>query len=109
MAGPSTEAVRIHDREVGLLFSCAKIDEQIEGGVGCVVGSGVARSILLTTTTTLCWSSRALRSTNRVWGIGPSTASTSSNTPSTMFKTRSTSPPKSACPGVSTILIFTLP
>ena len=39
--------------------------------------------------------------------MGPSAASTSSRTPSTMFMIRSTSPPKSACPGVSTIFIFT--
>ena len=35
----------------------------------------------------------------------PSAASTSSTTPSTMFRMRSTSPPKSAWPGVSTMLI----
>jgi hypothetical protein len=43
--------------------------------------------------------------TNRVCGIGPSTASTSSSTQSTIDSTRSTSPPKSAWPGVSTMLI----
>jgi predicted membrane GTPase involved in stress response len=43
--------------------------------------------------------------TKRVCGIGPSTASTNNNTESTIDKTRSTSPPKSACPGVSTILM----
>jgi hypothetical protein len=43
--------------------------------------------------------------TKRVCGIGPSTASTSSSTPSTMPSTRSTSPPKSAWPGVSTMLM----
>ena len=37
-----------------------------------------------------------LRKTKRVWGSGPSLASTSSNTPSTMNSPRSTSPPKSA-------------
>ena len=36
---------------------------------------------------------------------GPSKASTTSSTPSTIFITRSTSPPKSAWPGVSTMLI----
>ena len=36
---------------------------------------------------------------------GPSKASTTSSTESTMDITRSTSPPKSACPGVSTMLI----
>jgi len=49
----------------------------------------------------------ACLSTNRVWGFGPSTASTNSRTPSTMFMILSTSPPKSACPGVSTMLILT--
>jgi hypothetical protein len=44
--------------------------------------------------------------TNRVCGIGPSTASTSNSTPSTMPRTRSTSPPKSAWPGVSTMLML---
>ena len=51
-------------------------------------------------------SSRALDNTNLVCGIGPSAASTMSKAPSTIPKTRSTSPPKSACPGVSTTLIF---
>src|SRR5438874_3878847 len=45
--------------------------------------------------------------TYRVCGNGPSAASTSSRTPSTMARARSTSPPKSAWPGVSTRLIFT--
>ena len=65
------------------------------------------RSILLTTTMTRWPSSRALDSTKRVWGMGPSAASTSRMTPLTIFRMRSTSPPKSAWPGVSTMLIFT--
>ncbi len=48
---------------------------------------------------------RALRSTNRVCGSGPSDASTSSTMPSTIESPRSTSPPKSAWPGVSMMLI----
>jgi hypothetical protein len=51
--------------------------------------------------------SSALRRTNRVCGSGPSDASTSSSTPSTIVSPRSTSPPKSAWPGVSTMLSFT--
>ncbi len=43
----------------------------------------------------------ALRSTNRVCGSGPSEASTSSTIASTIDRPRSTSPPKSAWPGVS--------
>src|SRR3954462_11295952 len=65
------------------------------------------RSTLLTTSTTGSRAASALRSTKRVWGRGPSLASTSSSTPSTIVSPRSTSPPKSACPGVSTMLIFT--
>ena len=65
------------------------------------------RSTLLTTSTTGSRASRALRSTKRVWGRGPSEASTSRRTPSTMVRPRSTSPPKSAWPGVSMMLILT--
>ena len=44
--------------------------------------------------------------TNLVWGIGPSAASTSRITPSTIDRIRSTSAPKSAWPGVSTMLMW---
>ena len=47
------------------------------------------------------------RRTNLVWGIVPSKLSTRSSTPFTIFNIRSTSPEKSACPGVSTMLILT--
>ena len=40
-----------------------------------------------------------------VCGSGPSEASTRTTTPSTMLRMRSTSPPKSAWPGVSTMLM----
>ena len=46
----------------------------------------------------------ALPTTNLVCGIGPSAASTSTIAPSTIDRMRSTSPPKSAWPGVSTML-----
>ena len=65
------------------------------------------RSTLLTTRTTGRRASRALRSTNRVWGSGPSEASTSRAMASTMDSPRSTSPPKSAWPGVSMMLMVT--
>lgn len=45
--------------------------------------------------------------TNRVCGMGPSKASTRRMQPSAMLSTRSTSPPKSECPGVSMMLILT--
>ena len=53
-------------------------------------------SILLITTITFKFNSSAFCNTKRVCGIGPSNASTTKSTPSTIFKTRSTSPPKSA-------------
>jgi hypothetical protein len=62
---------------------------------------------LFTTTMGFRPCASALRVTKRVCGIGPSTASTSSSTPSTIDSTRSTSPPKSAWPGVSTMLMCT--
>ena len=71
-------------------------------------GRAFSRSILLMTTTGLRPFSIALRRTNFVWACGPSYASTTSSTPSTIFMMRSTSPPKSAWPGVSTILIWYL-
>ena len=61
---------------------------------------------MFTTTSTLIPNSRAFLSTNLVWGMGPSTESTSRSTPSHILRTRSTSPPKSAWPGVSMMLIF---
>ena len=63
------------------------------------------RSILLMTTMGRRPRFKALETTNLVCGSGPSEASTSTTTPSTMFRMRSTSPPKSAWPGVSTILM----
>ena len=62
-------------------------------------------STLLTTKIGLSPKAKAFLVTNLVWGMGPSCASINSTTPSTMDKARSTSPPKSACPGVSTMLM----
>ena len=70
------------------------------------LGLASGRSILLIHTMTGSFSSSAFRSTNLVWGIAPSKASTTRITPFTIFRTRSTSPPKSAWPGVSIMLIF---
>ncbi len=63
------------------------------------------RSILLTATIGRKPTFSALPTTNLVCGIGPSAASTSTIAPSTMLRMRSTSPPKSAWPGVSTMLM----
>ena len=68
------------------------------------------RSVLLTSRITGRCAARALRSTKRVCGSGPSEASTRRTTPSTMDRPRSTSPPKSAWPGVSmTLMVMVSP
>jgi len=69
-------------------------------------GRASLRSILFMITSTGRPASKVFLSTNRVWGKGPSDASTSKMAESAMERARSTSPPKSAWPGVSIILIF---
>ena len=64
------------------------------------------RSILLIIRIMGRFFSKAFFRTNLVCGKGPSLESTKRSAPSTRFKPRSTSPPKSACPGVSMILIL---
>ncbi len=73
------------------------------------VGRASGRSILLMTTIGRMWQANAFRSTNFVCGIGPSNASTSTSAPSAIWSVRSTSPPKSAWPGVSIRLILMSP
>ena len=63
-------------------------------------------SILFKTTMGLWPISSDFFKTKRVWGIGPSWASTTKRTQSIERRMRSTSEPKSACPGVSTKFIF---
>ena len=63
-------------------------------------------SILFITTIGFKFKANDFFKTSLVCGIAPSNASTNKSTPSTILRTRSTSPPKSACPGVSTIFIF---
>ena len=105
--GGNAAAGRAENRgRIELFLGRVQIEKELEHLVNDLVHPGVGRSILLTTTMTLCPSSSAFWRTKRVWGMGPSAASTSSSTPSTIFKIRSTSPEKSACPGVSTILIL---
>ena len=68
-------------------------------------GRASGRSTLLTATIGRRPIFSAFETTNFVCGIGPSAASTSTMTPSTIDRMRSTSPPKSAWPGVSTMLM----
>ena len=68
-------------------------------------GRASDRSTLLMATIGRSPTLSAFETTNLVCGSGPSAASTRTIAPSTMLRMRSTSPPKSACPGVSTMLI----
>ena len=96
-------AKAIHDKFKEVVGVCVNFNSK-KTITSWIRASGL--STLLTATITLWPSSSALPRTKRVWGIGPSAASTSRITPLTIFRIRSTSPPKSAWPGVSTILIL---
>jgi hypothetical protein len=85
-------------REVDLVLVGVEVEEELLDLGDDLVDARVGRSTLLTTSTIGSRASSALRSTKRVWGSGPSLASTSSSTPSTIVMPRSTSPPKSAWP-----------
>ncbi len=69
------------------------------------LSSLISRSTLLMKRTGTTCSFRACRSTVSVWGMVPSTASTTTTAPSTARIARVTSPPKSTWPGVSIMLI----
>ena len=91
--------------------SCSSVASRVNirsNTFSCAI-SGVQFSLSTLFTTKMGFNpnSMALPRTKRVCGIGPSKASTTSRTASAIFKTRSTSPPKSAWPGVSRMLILT--
>jgi uncharacterized repeat protein (TIGR01451 family) len=81
-----------------------EVEEQLVDLVDHLVGRASPRSTLLITTTREV-AGQGLGQDVTGLGIGPSAASTSRTTPSTMASARSTSPPKSAWPGVSTRLM----
>ena len=96
-------------RVVDLVVIGAERDEELQDLVHHLVDAGVGAVHLVDDDDGEEACCRALRSTKRVCGMGPSAASTSSRQPSAMDRTRSTSPPKSAWPGVSMMLIFVSP
>ena len=99
-AGLVTRETRSDDRRAVSIAATQKGVRLMEAG------RASGRSILLTTTIGFRPSASALPVTNLVCGIGPSAESTSRMTPSTIDRMRSTSAPKSAWPGVSTMLIW---
>ena len=89
--------------EIELLFGRPELVEKIEGAHRHQSGREPGRSILLITTMGLRPSASALVGHEAVWGIGAFDPSTSSSAIDHGKHTRSTSPPKSACPGVSDV------
>ena len=105
MANPFKLLAKMNGKSIksSLSVSSVKRSKTLSSAVS---GSAAGLSILLITTIIFKPNSSALDRTNLVCGIGPSAASTIKRAPSTIPNTRSTSPPKSACPGVSTTLIL---
>src|SRR5260221_9961676 len=102
-AQPSlAEANRVGKSSCSSVASRAANRSKIMSCTSC--GRASVRSTLLISTIGLRPRRSALPVTNLVCGSGPSAASTSTTTPSTIDRMRSTSPPKSAWPGVSTML-----
>ena len=106
-AGATCSPWRIRS-ELDLALVCVEVEEELVHLVHDLVDSRIWAVDLVDHEDQRSLASNALRNTKRVCGSGPS-ASTSSRTPSTIVSARSTSPPKSACPGVSTMLILNPP
>jgi len=104
---PAMAAGSENRREIELRFGRVERGEQIEDLVVHLLCAGVRAIDLVDDDDRPQTLAQRLPTTNLVCGIGPSAASTSTRTPSTMLRMRSTSPPKSAWPGVSTMLIRT--
>jgi GTP-binding protein len=96
---PNCDPYWAHEQVFELMFNLDASEEQLNFptvyGSWAQLGSQLGLSTLLMTTIGFRFSARAFCSTKRVCGIGPSKASTSNKTPSAMFRTLSTSPPKS--------------
>jgi hypothetical protein len=95
----------VEDGEVELLSLASSAANRSKMASSTKSGRASGLSTLLMTTMGFRPMASALESTNLVCGIGPSAASTRMMAPSTMLRMRSTSPPKSAWPGVSTMLM----
>ena len=107
---PARLGVRVDDRELDLLLVGVEVEEQLVDLVhhlrDCARRAGPPcspRGSRAAGARAPCGARSASAA------AGPSEASTSRSTPSTIVRPRSTSPPKSAWPGVSTMLSFTSP
>src|SRR5438132_13073439 len=104
--GKTVFRARINDWEIELLVCCFQLNKKIENHIDDSVRPCVFSVDLVYDNDRLEFVFQCLaQDKTRVCACGPSWASTTSSTPSTIFMIRSTSPPKSAWPGISTMLM----
>ena len=101
--------VRVHDREVDLRLVRVEVQEELVDLVHNCFGTSVRPVDLVHNEDDGKPRLERLAEDEPCLGEGPSLASTRRSTPSTIVRPRSTSPPKSAWPGVSTIFTFVSP
>jgi len=99
--------IGVEDGKLNVLIPRIEVDKQVIDFIDDRFDARIAAVDLVDDQDDGRFFSRVFFTTKRVCGSGPSLASTSSKAPSTRLRLRSTSPPKSACPGVSTMLILT--
>ena len=107
--GDALAAGGVDDREVERGVVGVQLDEQVEDGVEHLGGPGVGAVDLVDDDDRPQPALERLAQHEARLRQRPSAASTSSRQPSAIFRTRSTSPPKSAWPGVSMRLILVSP
>ena len=95
--------------KIELLLAGSQFDEGVEHLVEYLVGPGVGPVHLVDHHDRPDVACKRLAEHELGLGHRPSKASTSTSAPSAIWSVRSTSPPKSACPGVSIRLIFVGP
>ena len=101
--------VRVHDRELDLRLVGVEVEEELVDLVDHLLRARVGPVDLVDDEHDGQVRLERLTQHEARLGSGPSLASTSSSTPSTIVSPRSTSPPKSACPGVSMMFSLTSP
>ena len=106
---PAGLRVRVGDRELDLLLVRVEVDEQLVDLVDHLGDARVGPVDLVDAQDHGQPGLERLAEHEARLRQRPSEASTSSITPSTIVRPRSTSPPKSAWPGVSTRFSFTSP
>lgn len=97
----------VNDRAVQLLVGCIKVEQQLENLVADLVEASVRTVDLVNCNDDLVTELQCLLQHEAGLRHRAFCCVNSRTTPSTILRIRSTSPEKSAWPGVSTMLIFT--